>query len=189
VTSALEGGGWSAPCPGRFTPGKDPVPIVPGFIPGGGPQGWSGLVRKISPPPGFDPRTVQPVAIRYTDWAIPARDLVQLPTQYSSSAIGNKSYIYSILHSLGLYSLSKFRIQHYDLLQGWRNVLRSHAQFVNKFQRNLSHTHGNFGEQNTILELSIIIIDYCTIIIIIIIIIKACCDKFTAELYYIILYL
>jgi hypothetical protein len=21
-------GGWSAPCPGRFTPGKDPVPIV-----------------------------------------------------------------------------------------------------------------------------------------------------------------
>jgi hypothetical protein len=28
VTSALEGGGWSAPHPGRFTPGKDPVPIV-----------------------------------------------------------------------------------------------------------------------------------------------------------------
>jgi hypothetical protein len=28
LTSALEGGGWSAPRPGRFTPGKDPVPIV-----------------------------------------------------------------------------------------------------------------------------------------------------------------
>ena len=27
---------------------------------------------KISPPPGFDPRTVQPVASRYTDCAIPA---------------------------------------------------------------------------------------------------------------------
>jgi hypothetical protein len=27
---------------------------------------------KISPPPVFDPRTVQPVASRYTDWAIPA---------------------------------------------------------------------------------------------------------------------
>ena len=25
--------------------------------------------RKISPPPGFDPRTVQPVVSRYTDWA------------------------------------------------------------------------------------------------------------------------
>jgi hypothetical protein len=29
-------------------------------------------VRKISPPPGFDPRTVQAVAIRYTDYATPA---------------------------------------------------------------------------------------------------------------------
>jgi hypothetical protein len=27
-TSALGGGGWSTPRPGRFTPGKDPVPIV-----------------------------------------------------------------------------------------------------------------------------------------------------------------
>ena len=27
-TSALDGGGWSAPRPSRFTPGKDPVPIV-----------------------------------------------------------------------------------------------------------------------------------------------------------------
>jgi len=28
LTSALYGGGWSTPRPGRFTPGKDPVPIV-----------------------------------------------------------------------------------------------------------------------------------------------------------------
>jgi hypothetical protein len=28
--------------------------------------------HKISPPPGFDPRTVQLVASRYTDYAIPA---------------------------------------------------------------------------------------------------------------------
>ena len=27
-TSALDGGGWSTPQPGRFTPGKDPVPTV-----------------------------------------------------------------------------------------------------------------------------------------------------------------
>jgi hypothetical protein len=33
----------------------------------GRPQGRSGQVLKISPPPGFDPRTVQPVASRYTD--------------------------------------------------------------------------------------------------------------------------
>jgi len=29
-----------------------------------GPQGWSGWVRKISPPQRFDPRTAQPVASR-----------------------------------------------------------------------------------------------------------------------------
>ena len=38
----------------------------------GGPQGRSGLVRKISLPPGFDPPIVHPVASHYTDRAIPA---------------------------------------------------------------------------------------------------------------------
>ena len=35
-TSALDGGGWSTPRPGRFTPGKDPIPIVQeaGWAPG-----------------------------------------------------------------------------------------------------------------------------------------------------------
>ena len=42
----------------------------------GGPQGRSGLVQKISPPTVFDLRTVQPVASRYTDWAIPAAALL-----------------------------------------------------------------------------------------------------------------
>ena len=36
--------------------------------PRAGLDGWG----KISPPPEFDPRTVQPVTSRYTDWAIPA---------------------------------------------------------------------------------------------------------------------
>jgi hypothetical protein len=38
----------------------------------GGPKDRSGWVRKISPPPGFDPRNVHPVASRFADWAIPA---------------------------------------------------------------------------------------------------------------------
>jgi hypothetical protein len=38
----------------------------------GRPQGRSGRVLKLSPPAGFDPRTVQLVASRYTDYAIPA---------------------------------------------------------------------------------------------------------------------
>jgi hypothetical protein len=33
----------------------------------GGPQVWSGRMRKISSPPGFDPRTVHPVASRNTN--------------------------------------------------------------------------------------------------------------------------
>ena len=38
----------------------------------GGPQDRSGQAWKISPhPPGFDPRTVQPVASYYNDCAIP----------------------------------------------------------------------------------------------------------------------
>jgi hypothetical protein len=28
LTSVLDGAGWSTPRPGRFTPGKDPLPIV-----------------------------------------------------------------------------------------------------------------------------------------------------------------
>jgi hypothetical protein len=38
----------------------------------GGPHGRSVWVLKISLPPGFDPRNVQPVASRYIDWAIAA---------------------------------------------------------------------------------------------------------------------
>ena len=55
--------------PATLPPGKTRYPLYRRL---GGPQGRSGPVRKISPPPGFDPRTVQPVASRYTDWAIPA---------------------------------------------------------------------------------------------------------------------
>jgi len=60
----LEGGEGSASRPGRsLPPGKTPYPLYRRL---GGLQGRSGQVQKISPPPGFDPRTVQPVASRYT---------------------------------------------------------------------------------------------------------------------------
>ena len=64
MTPAVEGGVVSVTPRPLFTPGKDPVPIV---IRLGGPQGRSEQVREILPPPGFDPRTVQAVASRYTD--------------------------------------------------------------------------------------------------------------------------
>ena len=37
-----------------------------------GSQGWSEWVWKILPPSGFDPRDVQPIVSRYTDYTIPA---------------------------------------------------------------------------------------------------------------------
>ena len=55
--------------PAALPPGKTRYPLYRRM---GGPQGRSGQVRKISPPPGFDPRPVQPLASRYTDCAIPA---------------------------------------------------------------------------------------------------------------------
>ena len=38
-----------------------------------GPRAGLGGCGKSRPPLGFDPRTVQPVASRYTDWAIPVQ--------------------------------------------------------------------------------------------------------------------
>ena len=73
ITLELDGGGWSTPRPDRLPPppGKKRGTHCIG--------GWLGLVaglngyRKSRPPPGFDPRTVQPVANRYTDYAIHSR--------------------------------------------------------------------------------------------------------------------
>ena len=54
--------------PAALPPGKTRYPLYRRL---GRPQGPSGRVRKILPPLGFDPRIVQPLASRYTDWAIP----------------------------------------------------------------------------------------------------------------------
>jgi transposase len=66
LTSALEGVGNQHHAPVALTPVKNRYPLYRRL---GGPQGRSGRVRKISPPPEFDPRTVQPVVSRHTDWA------------------------------------------------------------------------------------------------------------------------
>ena len=66
MTAALEEGEWSAARPGRTSPpGKTRYPLYRRLD---GLRGRSGQVENLAPP-GFDPRTVQPVVIRYTDWA------------------------------------------------------------------------------------------------------------------------
>ena len=66
-------------------PGKTRYPLYRRL---GVTQGRFGQVRKISPPRGFDPRTVQPVASRYTDWA--TRPTGQQSTFHNLS-IGNET--------------------------------------------------------------------------------------------------
>jgi hypothetical protein len=84
LTSALDCGGWSTPRPGRFTTVKETRYLLYRSL--GGTQNWSGRVRKISPSPGFDPRTVTSL---YTAYAVsvPAESqyavvIVVLPTVF-----------------------------------------------------------------------------------------------------------
>ena len=66
MTAALEGGEWSAACPGRtLPPGKTRYPFYKRL---GGPQGRSGRAENLVPN-GIRSRIVQPVVSRYTDWA------------------------------------------------------------------------------------------------------------------------
>jgi hypothetical protein len=70
LSLGLRWGGLSNIRNSRFTPGKEiRYPLHRKLS---GPQRRSGRVRKISPQPGFDPRTVQSVPSFYTDYDIPA---------------------------------------------------------------------------------------------------------------------
>jgi hypothetical protein len=63
------GVGGQRHAPATLLPGMTRYPLYRRL---GWPQGQSGWVLKISPPLGFDPLTVQPVASHYTDYTIPA---------------------------------------------------------------------------------------------------------------------
>ena len=67
MTTALENGERLALRFGRSLPPG--MPRCPLYRRTGGLQARYGQVRKISPPPVFDSRTVQPAASRYTDYA------------------------------------------------------------------------------------------------------------------------
>jgi hypothetical protein len=64
LTSTVYGVGGQPHAPAALPPGITPYLLHRRLR---GPYGLSGRIRKISPPPGFDPRTVQHVVSRYTD--------------------------------------------------------------------------------------------------------------------------
>jgi hypothetical protein len=78
LTSALDEVGFQHQTPAALPPGKKHAAhCKEGWM---GPRSlWTGA-ENLAPPPGFDPRTVQPVASRYTDWAIPAHWLIPRDT-------------------------------------------------------------------------------------------------------------
>jgi len=102
--------GWvfNATPPAALPPEKTRCPL---YRRPGGPQGRSGLVQKISPPPGFDPRTVQPVASRCTDYVIPA-----LYTNWYVVKI-RENFISTVLRTY------KLAIHFYLSLISYRNVI------------------------------------------------------------------
>ena len=65
LTSALGGVGDQRHAPAALPQGKTRYTLYRRLV---GPHGRLGRVRKILPTPGLDPRTVQPVASRYTDY-------------------------------------------------------------------------------------------------------------------------
>ena len=65
LTTVLDWSGWLTPRLGHFTTGKDTR--YPLYRRLSGPLDLTGQVRKISPPPEFDPRTVQPLLSRSSD--------------------------------------------------------------------------------------------------------------------------
>ena len=69
LTSALDGVGGQRDPPTALLPIKTRYPLYRRL---GEPQGRSGRMRKVSPPPGFNPRTVQPLMSCYNNYVIPA---------------------------------------------------------------------------------------------------------------------
>ena len=96
-----------------FTPWKDPVPIVQEA--GWAPESvWTGA-ENLDPPPGFDPRTFQPVASRYADW--PTR----LATKIELSEFTDKK---------ALWIVTKRKITYWKL----------HLNFALMFKRQICYT-------------------------------------------------
>ena len=82
--------------PAALPPGKTRYPFYRRL---GGPQSWSGRVRKILPLTGFDLRAVQPVASRYTDCAI---------SGHNNNNNNNNNSNYSLLHGAESFSANWF---------------------------------------------------------------------------------
>ena len=120
----------------RHSPAAFPLGKRPG-IPCTG--GWVGLragldgCGKSRPPPGFDPRTVQPVASRYTDYAIPAS--VWLTTTYITSNNKTHTRVGAKFQASSLSSEEDVSLMKHAL---FRDITQRSGNFVSRFRGRLS---------------------------------------------------
>ena len=91
MTTALEGGEWSAARPGRTLPsGKTRYPLYRRL---GGPPRPVWTAKNLAPP-GFDPRTVQPVVSRYTYWATRPTCDIYITVKYTYIGLFKENQIF-----------------------------------------------------------------------------------------------
>ena len=91
MTTALEGGEWSAASPGHtLPPGKTQYPLYRRL---GGPQGRSGRAENLTPS-GFDPRTAEPIVSRYTYWATRPTNVQQWLDKKTVMFLQSTTWIY-----------------------------------------------------------------------------------------------
>jgi hypothetical protein len=147
-------GGWSTPRPGRFTKGKEIRYTLYRRL--GGPQGRSGRERKIAPPPRIDPRTVHPVASRYTNWAIPAHittcaflfTYINQLVWRGTLEIETRCHIKAITYRLSVAVI--YFIFFYCRFQSWRRTRfvtkkKKHVLYARRgWQLRLVHKYGAF---------------------------------------------
>jgi hypothetical protein len=95
----LDGGGWSTPRPGRFTPGKETR--YPLYRRLGGPQVRTDRIRTISPPPppGFDagPSSPYRVAIPTVLFRSTTEIVEKIKTFYVQFFFPQNSCVYEIM--------------------------------------------------------------------------------------------
>ena len=106
MTTALAGGEWSAARPSRtLPPGKTWYPLYRRL---GGPQGRSGWAENLVPP-GFDPRTVQPVAQSLYWLSYPAHFIT-----FSAMQLPSFPKIYNVISRGGFKYISIIQAKLYD---------------------------------------------------------------------------
>jgi hypothetical protein len=115
LTSAVDGGEWSTPCPSRFTPGKETRYYIAQKA------GWPPLliwtVMENLPPAGFNSWTVQPVVSHYTVCTVSTHSLDSiltmlfwLPSHLYVLTVQRSQYTVSILSVHCQYTVSTLSV-------------------------------------------------------------------------------